>query len=77
MSGSLDTFKQQVPTLDGNHQVWLEKRNHEGKTPLMLAAEHNHVEIFKYIIEQFPDVDVSKIDSRLGNNIMHHLAKSE
>jgi ankyrin repeat protein len=76
LSGSLDTFKQQIPTADGGSNQWLEKRNHEGKTPLMLAAEHKHSEIFTYIVEEYPSVDINKVDSRLGNTVLHHLAQN-
>lgn len=41
----------------------------------MLAAENNLPEISNYILDQFPDVDINKIDSRLGNNLLHHLVR--
>jgi ankyrin repeat protein len=78
MSGNLDTFKQQLPTLGfEDNSSWLEKRNHEGKTILMLAAEHKFFDIFSYILEQFPEVDITKVDSRLGNTVLHLLCIHE
>ena len=49
---------------DGNslpkqYQV-LEQRNYEGKSTIMLSIEHERDDITKYIIENFPDVDLDK-----------------
>jgi ankyrin repeat protein len=36
----------------------LEWRNHEGKTALHLAIENSHVEIAKYILDNFEGLDI-------------------
>lgn len=38
----------------------LESRNYEGKTAIMLSIEHEREEITKYIMENFPDIDLDK-----------------
>ena len=50
----------------------LKWRNHEGKNALFLAVEHKQEDVAKYIIETFPDTDLSMQDARLGNTILHY-----
>ena len=38
----------------------LERRNHLGKTLLMMAAEKNITDVMKYLLEEYPDIDISK-----------------
>jgi ankyrin repeat protein len=38
----------------------LERRNHMGKTLLMMAAEKNMSEVIKYLLDEYPDIDISK-----------------
>ena len=47
----------------------LERRNQDGKTPLMLAVEHDRGEIFELLFSR--GADVAKKDSKQGNNVMH------
>lgn len=50
----------------------VERRNHQGKDAFMIAAEMNHTEIAKYIIESFPDIDLTKVDIKGGNTALHY-----
>lgn len=56
--------------LEGDGKA-LERRNHQGKTALMLAVEGNHSDIAKYLLDEYADIDVLKIDSLLGNTVLH------
>lgn len=37
----------------------------------MLAIEHERYDITKYIIENFPDIDLEKQDIKDGNSALH------
>jgi ankyrin repeat protein len=50
----------------------IERRNHQGKTSLLLALEHDHSEIASYILKNFiDDLDMEKADSISGSNALH------
>lgn len=40
----------------------LEKRNYEGKTAIMVCIEHEREEITKYLLETYPELDLTKKD---------------
>lgn len=51
----------------------LNLRNMDGKTPFMLAIEHERVEIANYLFNQ--GADVSKKESKFGNTALHIAAR--
>jgi len=38
----------------------LESRNYEGKSAIMLSIEHEREEITKYLLENYPDIDLER-----------------
>jgi ankyrin repeat protein len=50
----------------------VERRNYEGKTPLLISIEHGRNEISFYLLEQYgSEIDLEKSDSRDGNSCLH------
>ena len=49
----------------------LGQRNHEGKTIFYLAVEHDSDEIYNYLIDTFPNLEVFTIDNIKGNSPLH------
>ena len=49
----------------------LEQRNYEGKSALMLAVEHEREEITKFLMTDYPNIDLDKQDVRDGNSVLH------
>jgi ankyrin repeat protein len=49
----------------------LERRNYEGKTALMLAIEHERMDISTYIVANFKDINLDKCDVKHGNCSLH------
>jgi len=58
--------------LDMNDQI-INLRNPEGKTPIMLAIEHERAEALTILIER--GANLSFKDSKNGNNAMHIAAR--
>jgi len=49
----------------------LELRNYEGKSALMLAVEHEREAVTKFIMAEFPNLDLEKQDVKDGNSVLH------
>ena len=50
----------------------LSQRNNEGKTIFALAVEHDSHEVYNYMLDHYPNMDMFTNDNVIGNTPLHH-----
>lgn len=73
-SGDLDGLKQLLEQLNKDLSDVMSLQNDAGETPLYIAAGHNLVQVFSFLLK-FCDFEVIKIRSKSDMNPFHVAAK--